>query len=220
MKLQGMTINFLGDSITEGSGASCTERRYTDVFAREYGVKINNYGIGGTRIARQLKPSVPRHDLDFCMRMETMDESADAVVVFGGTNDFGHGDAPFGTPQDRTPFTFYGACHYLMRGLAERYCGKPVIILTPLHRLEEDSPAGDGGGLRNPESTEVLADYRRVIMEVAAYYSLPVLDLYAVSGMQPAVPAVRERLMPDGLHPSDEGHALLARRIGEFLSAL
>ena len=28
MELKGMTINFLGDSITEGVGASCVENRY------------------------------------------------------------------------------------------------------------------------------------------------------------------------------------------------
>ena len=219
MKLQGMTINFLGDSITEGSGASCTENRYTDVFARTYGVKVNNYGIGGTRIARQVKPTVPRHDLDFCLRMEEMDESADAVVVFGGTNDFGHGDAPFGTPQDRDPSTFYGACHYLMRGLVERYCGKPVVIMTPLHRIEEECPEGDGSG-RKQDVRAVLAQYRAIILEVAQYYALPVLDLYAQSGMQPRHPVSRERLMPDGLHPSDEGHAMLAHRLGNFLLSL
>ena len=49
MQLQGATVNFLGDSITEGVGASCTENRYTDVFAREFGLKkVNNYGISGT----------------------------------------------------------------------------------------------------------------------------------------------------------------------------
>ena len=51
------------------------------------------------------------------MRFTEMDERADAVVVFGGTNDFGHGDAPLGKPSDRDPSTFYGACHYLMNGL-------------------------------------------------------------------------------------------------------
>ncbi|MBP3656276.1 MAG: SGNH/GDSL hydrolase family protein [Clostridia bacterium] len=220
MKLQGAVVNFLGDSITEGSGASCTEKRYTDVFAREFGAKVNNYGIGGSRIARQITPTDPRMDRDFCLRMEEMDESADAVVVFGGTNDFGHGDAPVGTPQDRDPSTFYGACHYLMRSLAERYCGKPVLILTPLHRLGEDSPEGDGSGRRPESNKAVLTDYRAILMEVAAYYALPVLDLYAVSGMQPAVPAIQERLMPDGLHPNDEGHAILARRIGGYLLTL
>jgi len=219
MELKGMTINFLGDSITEGVGASCTENRYTDVFARLFGVKVNNYGLSGSRLACQRVMTDEPHERHFCMRMEEMDESADAVVVFGGTNDFGHGDAPIGCFEDRDPSTFYGACHYLMSGLSRRYCGKPVVILTPLHRSAEDCPQGDGTD-RKLDVRAVLKEYRAIIMEVAAYYALPVLDLYAVSGMQPSLDVCRERLMPDGLHPSDEGHALLARRIGAFLKAL
>lgn len=219
MKLQGAAINFLGDSITEGVGASCEENRFTDVIAREFGAKANNYGIGGSRIARQKVVTGERHDRDFCMRMEEMDESADAVVVFGGTNDFGHGDAPIGTPQDREPHTFYGACHYLMRYLLERYCGKPVVIVTPLHRTMEDNPGGDGTGRRGG-NTALLGEYRRILMEVAAYYALPVLDLYAQSGIQPREETCREKLMPDGLHPSDEGHAIIGRRIARFLETL
>ena len=219
MVLEGKTVNILGDSITEGVGASCEENRYTDVFAREFGVKVNNYGVSGSRIARQRMSTGERRDRDFCMRMEEMDESADAVVVFGGTNDFGHGDAPLGEFTDRTPDTFYGACHYLMSGLMDRYCGKPVVIMTPLHRVEEDSPDGDGGGMRMG-NTALLCEYRRILMEAAAYYGFPVLDLYAVSGMQPRHPVCRERLMPDGLHPSDEGHAIIAHRLGKFLEML
>ena len=219
MKLQGATVNFLGDSITAGVGASRTENRYTDVVAREFGLKkANNYGISGTRIARQQKPDPnDPFDRDFCMRMEEMDESADAVVVFGGTNDYGHGDAPLGVPGDRTPHTFYGACHTLMNGLLTRYPGKPVVILTPLHRDNENDPTGSGD---KPLSIAPLSTYRRILMEVAEWYGLPVLDLYATSGIQPANPVNRERLLPDGLHPSDEGHALIARRIGHFLESL
>ena len=219
MELKGTVVNFLGDSITEGVGASCIENRYTDVFARLYGVKVNNYGISGSRIARQRINTGERHERDFCMRMEEMDESADAVVVFGGTNDFGHGDAPIGTFADRTPETFYGACHYLMSGLMERYCGKPILFLSPLHRLKEDDPEGDGTH-RKLEVRAALKEYRSILMEVAEYYAIPVLDLWSTSGMQPCHPVSRERLMPDGLHPSDEGHAILARRVGEALSLL
>lgn len=217
MELKGATINFLGDSITEGAGASCIENRYTDVFARLYGARANNYGIGGTRIARQQVVTDSPFDRDYCMRMTEMDETADAVVVFGGTNDFGHGDAPIGTPADRTPATFYGACHTLMRGLMERYVGKPVIIVTPLHRLTEDDLRGDG---TKAADGAPLSVYRRILMEVAEWYGLPVLDLYATGGIQPRVAACREALCPDGLHPNDAGHILLARRIGEFLKML
>lgn len=217
MELKGATVNFIGDSITEGVGASCAENRYTDVFARQFGAKVNNYGISGSRIARQSVVTQERLDRDFCMRLPEMDENADAVVVFGGTNDYGHGDAPLGVPQDRDESTFYGACHVLMSGLLERYPGKPVVILTPLHRLDEDNPRGDGS---KPRSIAPLSAYRKILMEVAEYYALPVLDLYATSGIQPNNPVSRERLCPDGLHPNDAGHALLANRIGLFLGLL
>lgn len=218
MKLQGATINFLGDSITEGVGATREENRFTDVLLREYRLeKANNYGVSGSRIARQQVITEDPHDRDFCMRLEEMSLDADAVVVFGGTNDYGHGDAPLGVRADRDPQTFYGACHYLMSGLLERYSGKPVVILTPLHRIDEDNPKGDGRKLHN---VAPLRAYRDILMEIACDYALPILDLYATSGIAPSVPICRKRLCPDGLHPSDEGHALIAHRIAHFLELL
>ena len=214
MILEGKKINFLGDSITFGSGASkeC-EFGYVPVFARQSGVAVcRNYGIGGTRIARQSLPSEnPIFDRDYCSRVAEMDADADIVVVFGGTNDFGHGNALMGTFADRTPDTFYGACHTLMSSLIEKYIGKPIVILTPLHRLTEDEPNMNG---------YILSDYVKVLKEVAQYYALPVLDLYAMSGIQPRVPVVKEMLCPDGLHPNNAGHKILADRVENFLRAL
>ena len=215
MNLEGKIINFLGDSITEGCGTSSEEKRFTDLIERDYKLrKANNYGICGTRIARQQVPSIPLFDQDFCGRYASMDRNADAVVVFGGTNDYGHGDAPIGTMNDRTPDTFYGACHTLMNGLMNMYTGKPIVIATPLHRLNENNPLGEG---TKKTPGEALSVYRKIIMEVAEYYAFPVLDLYSQSGMQPENEACRELLMPDGLHPNDEGHTILERLIGNFL---
>ena len=114
MELKGTKINFLGDSITEGAGASAPENKFTMLIEREYEAICQNYGIGGTRIAKQHTPSDnPIFDNDFCSRVADMDADADIVAVFGGTNDFGHGDAPLGIMSDRTPDTFYGALHTL-----------------------------------------------------------------------------------------------------------
>lgn len=89
-----------------------------------------NYGIGGTRIARQSKQSAEeRWDKDFCSRVSTMQNEADAVVVFGGTNDYGHGDAPTGSMNDRTPDTFYGALHTLYSSLIEKYIGASIVVI-------------------------------------------------------------------------------------------
>ena len=218
MELKNKKINVLGDSITEGSGASSTEKRFADLLAKDTGAIVRNYGIGGTRYAKQATPSAaPRHDLDFCQRSTEMDPDADIIVVFGGTNDFGHGDAPIGTPDDRTKDTFYGGLHELYTSLIEKYPAAQIVILTPLHRCNEDNPRGDGN---KPEDVGNLKFYTNIIREVAEWYSLPVLDLFASSGMQPRVPVIQEKYIPDGLHPNDAGNRILADKVIAFLKNL
>jgi len=207
MELKNKTINFLGDSITEGAGASRYENCYVEVLKKACSLSgARNYGIGGTRIARQRIPSEnAKYDLDFCSRVAEMNPEADIVVVFGGTNDHGHGDAPLGSETDRTPDTFIGACHWLYAALKEKYTC-PVVILTPLHRAEE-----------NREDSIFLKDYVNLIKAIAPQYGLPVLDLYEESAINRATLSA---LTGDGLHPNDAGHAILAKEIGEFLRKL
>ena len=219
MELKGKRINFLGDSITEGHGTSAKEKCFVSLLKDRLELAAsNNYGIGGTRFAVQKTPSAePRWDLDFCSRVAEMDPEADVVVVFGGTNDFGHGDAPLGCKEDRTPDTFYGACHPLMRSLIEKYPDAVIAVLTPLHRCNEDNTRGDGF---KAEETAPLSVYVDIIREVACWYSLPVLDLFACSGLQPRVPVIQQKYVPDGLHPNDAGHSILADKIAAFLRTL
>ena len=214
MELKNKVINFLGDSITQGCGTTGADKIYTHLIEYRAGLaRANNYGIGGTRLAVQKKPSDPPiFDLDFCRRAKEMDKSADINVVFGGTNDYGHGDAPIGTPDDRTPDTYYGACHTLCRTLLELYPGAVNVICTPLHRLYEDTPSANTG--------LPLSAYVNILRETAELYSIPVCDLWRISGLQPAVGVIQSTYMPDGLHPSDAGHVLLADRIEGFLRAL
>ena len=216
MELKGTKINFLGDSITEGAGTSSHDKMFTMLIEREYGAICQNYGIGGTRIARQKTPTEEKWDRDFISRVPEMDADADIVVVFGGTNDFGHGDAPLGTMSDRTPYTFYGALHCLYTALIEKYPDVPIVVLTPLHRITEDIPTGDN----KPAPVGTLKEYVNIIREVAEYYSLPVLDLFKESGLQPKIPVIQQKYVPDGLHPNDAGNEILAHKIARFLEML
>lgn len=212
MEIKNKKINFLGDSITEGVGVSSPEFKYVNVFERKFApAVVRNYGISGTRIARQHTPTVekPRFDLDFCSRVAEMDADADIVVIFGGTNDFGHGDAPIGCPEDRTPDTFYGACHTLMSSIIEKYPHATVVFMTPLHRATETKA-------NRPSLCEFVA----IIREVAEFYSIPVLDLYATAGIQPQIAVQRELYAPDGLHPNNLGAEKIADRLGAFLLSL
>ena len=214
MELQGKKIVFLGDSITEGVGASSAETKYVSVLEKNCGLAAAyNHGISGTRFAKQKKPSEnARWDLDFVSRVKELERDADAVVVFGGTNDFGHGDAPLGTFGDTSEDSFYGSCSVLMRSLIERYPDVPIIFLTPLHRTGETTLTNEIGLERVP-----LADYAEAIRKTANAYSLPVLDLYAMSGMQPEVEAQNRLYFADGLHPSDAGHRRIAELLENFM---
>ncbi len=222
MNLANKKINFLGDSITQGVGASSEENIYLNVLKKNVGLaEARNYGISGTRYAVQHgTKNRPKDDYvdvnSFCERYEQMDDDADVVVVFGGTNDYGHGDALLGEFSDRTPDTFYGACHYLYSGLIKKYLGKTIVIMTPLHRCNELSK---NAGCKE-QDYGTLKSYVDIIREVAEFYSLPVLDLYAYSGMQPMIDEIREVYIPDGLHPSDEGNCVIAHMLKGFLERL
>jgi len=212
MELRGKKIVFLGDSITEGCGTSCTENRYSDVLVKMAGFANNyNYGIGGTRLARQQKPNLAAYvdNESFGERYDQMEDDADIVMVFGGTNDYGHGDAPFGSFEDRTMDTYCGSIHYLMQGLIEKYPEAQIVFVTPLHRQGENVP--------NASNHLPLKAYVDKIRETAEYYSIPVLDLYANSGIYADCMKHRELYMPDGLHPNDAGAKKVAEKMLTFL---
>ncbi len=214
MELKGLKANFLGDSITEGVGASSIENVYWKVLARETGLIANGYGIGGTRIARQKNASANKSwDLDFCMRAEQMDKEADIICVFGGTNDYGHGDAIIGSADDFDVYTFYGALNTLYTYLIQTYPKAFIFVMTPLHRANENRNTGDG--YKIPKLS--LKGYVDIIREVAEKYSIPVLDLYSNSGIYPDNEINKNMWTVDGLHPNDAGYRKIAGIVKKFL---
>ena len=209
MQLKGLKINILGDSITEGVGASSYENCYFSQFAKKTGAVCRNYGISGTRIARKKVPSAkPRYDLDFPSRVCEMDMDADLVIVFGGTNDYGHGDAPLGEPGDRTVWSFYGGLHVLYGSLLERFPMAKIVILTPMVRRDE---------IREGYA---LPPFVEAVRQVAGEYKLPILDLYRDFPIDLRDAETMKEYMPDGLHPSDLGHGVLADTLIKFLEEL
>lgn len=208
MDLKGLTINFLGDSITEGHGTTASEKVFHQIIKEKYNLRhAYNYGVGGTRIARQVVPTElnTKYDLTFQLRSDIMDRNADAVVVFGGTNDFGHGDAPFGTLDSVDTYTFCGAVNSLINKLKRDFVNSKLIFMTPIHRLNETQPS-------NPDSKN-LEDYVNAILAICKKHDVAVIDLFKINPLDPA----DTELVPDGLHPSDKGHAIMAQVIAQEL---
>ena len=218
---KGKKIGFLGDSITQNA-------EYVNSYASLTGCTAVNYGISATHLAARSSDDSNAFD----KRYKKMSLSLDMVVVFGGTNDFGHANtAEFGEFSDgpkTTKYTFYAGLHRLFKGLRDRYPNKPVVIMLPIHHgTEIDMPEYIINGTTITEGTnsttgKTFRQYVDAIREVAAYYSLIVLDAYSYSGLSPMteIGAENRRFFRDGLHLNDAGGERLARWMYPQLEAV
>lgn len=223
MELKGKTLNFLGDSITEGVGVTDQNNRYDNVAHRRLGLAAHyNYGIGGTRLAHQSAPSeTPRYDLCFCGRAYLLEKSADLIVVYGGVNDYIHGDAYFGKMEDRTPETFCGAVYFLMNFLKTNYEGKKIVFMTPAHMHFKgiSDKCLTGRPMKKPDA-QPLSAYVEVIKARGEELGIPVLGLFEKLPIDPNNESDREKYTVDGLHFNDDGHEILANTLCDFLESL
>ena len=211
-----MKINFLGDSITAGAGASVLEKSYVRLVESTLGCEVRNYGISGTRIAKQSKPSaMSEYDLDFQMRAKEMDEDADWVFVFGGTNDWGHGDGAIGEFGDNNPYTFYGGLQTLIEILLKKYPKEKLTFLLPLRRYGDENPYGEG----NKEKPSLpLRGYAEILKTVLEAYKIKYLDFYE-NGLPTPLTGGESEWFSDGVHPNDKGHIWLAGKIVEYITS-
>lgn len=205
-----MKISFLGDSITQGCGATAYKNCYVALLGEKYGFEAKNYGIGGTRISKQKEKSENEiYDKDFIGRVDGIDEDSEFVFVFGGTNDQGHGKAPFGVISDNTPYTFCGAINYISDMLTKKFGKDKICFILPLKRFNGEKPNANGKG---------LGDYVAVMTEILKNKGIDFIDLYH-GGFQEPKTDKGDEFTADGLHPNDNGHLYIANKVAEYLKA-
>lgn len=213
MEKSGLKINFLGDSITAGCYSSSYDLCYVALVGKMLKAEVRNYGISGTRIAKQRVPSLnPDYDLYFASRVKDMNHDADFLFVFGGTNDFGHGDAPIGEIDDDTPDTFIGGMNVLIKEILKYYKKEQVVFILPLHRMGEKNPFGNG---EKEEKSLPLDGYVSLMKEILNKNDIHILDIREEMG-----PGICNPLLYDGLHPNDKGHLKIAQLICEYIKTL
>lgn len=208
-----MKINFLGDSITEGAIVTDSKRKYSSLVAQHFCGEELNFGLSGSRIAKQVKPTLNPDDDVFMVRAVKMPADADFTFVFGGTNDFGHGDAKLGVFEDRDTYTFYGAMHELVSYMAKNFPKEKICFILPIPRVDQDNTLGDGS---KDEPMATLNEYVNAQKQVLDYYAVEYLDL-ADKFYIPTSYQDDGNLFADGLHPNDKGHRHLANCLIEYL---
>jgi lysophospholipase L1-like esterase len=199
-ELRGLKWNVMGDSISSISYAN--GHPYWYHLANQYDMTVRNYAKSGAWISKG-------GDQTISEVWETMNDDADMITVFAGTND-NLSVNPLGVMSDRTNTTFYGALHVLYSGLINKYPGKKIGIISIMSR---------SGYYPNDDS--VWDKKNKAILEVAAYYNLPVFKAHEELGLSANIPIYREKYIEDGLHPNEAAHRdIIARRLKSWLESL
>lgn len=149
-------------------------------------------------------------------RIVEMDLTSDLFVIAAGTNDF-YTNCPLGTVTDEVKTTFYGALNIICKYLVQNTTNKNILFITPIKRYQ--------GLVTLPDSPNTLGltlkQYRDAIIERCDYYSIPVLDMWSVSGMNPSF---NTALFADTdgkhVHPNVAGHERMASFVIGYLKSL
>ncbi len=233
---KGGRVAFLGDSITDKIHVGTT-KNYWQYLSESMGFDAFVYGINGNNfkgVLTQAHKLKAEHSAD-----------VDAIIVFCGTNDY-FGGTPLGewykdskaetqvagekveTRKCRgmnvDPNTFRGRINLVMKFLKENYPQSQIIFLTPIHRsfakFSKDNVQPDESF---PNRIGLYIDeYVDAIKEVSNVWAVSVIDLNAICGLYPNMPAYYDCFAnekTDRLHPNAKGHYRIAKALMYALQA-
>ncbi len=238
----GKRVAYLGDSLTDPSNNG-SKTKYWEFLSQWLATSSYVYAKSG-----RWWDNIPQQAEQ--LRLEHGD-SVDAIVIFVGTNNFNGGqpigrwweeteevvvaahgkDIPRDTYKRRrrkpvmTQDTYCGSINVALDAVKRMYPGKQIVMLTPIHRAyfyaneNNEQPAEDYQNVCG----EWFETYVDKVREAGRIWSVPVIDLYSLSGLYPlSKEYVRffHDKDTDLLHPNDEGQRRLALTLYYQLAAL
>lgn len=231
---QGKRVGFIGDSLTDPNSYGDKIRKYWSFLQEWLDITPYVYGVSGRQwdnVPTQAQQLYKDHGAE-----------VDAILVFMGTNDYNHGVpigewfsesaeqvmAAHGEPKklvDRKKrtlimdkSTYRGRINIGIEQLKKLFPDKQIVLLTPLHRSFADF------GKKNVQPDESYQNrcgeyvdaYVQGVKDAGNIWGIPVVDLNAVTGINPMV---EEQLMYfydsgyDRLHPNSKGQERIARSL-------
>ena len=105
---------------------------------------------------------------------------------------------------------------------------RKIVILTPIKLLDAEKSHLPNTPENNAEALFKWESWINAIKEVAAFYSLPVLDMHNLSGINPHLNRTIKGFedgyfgnynpyITDGTHPTQEGAEMMAQALAKML---
>ena len=230
----GKTILQIGDSITYGVN---TTKTYGAYLSEALGATVINKGVSGSGYCSGGRMTTNKTLTEANVR------AADLVTVMLGVNDWAwavkegswNGNPNYydksetyyqlGDFDSEDPSTFYGALHGWCREILRLkqlsgFENKEFVVITPLITSWNNSV---GQRVWDQDKKNIhghtFREYCTAILEVCAYYDIPVFDANMFSGIYYRGPEDTNvgETGGDGVHVNANGHGLLAQALEEFL---
>lgn len=198
-------MTFFGDSITW----SYNKIKWSNLAAQSLGSTATINGVAGSTYSK----ADGRTDSAVERVADIKDQGL--VVVWFGVNDFHYG-RPLGEFNNGDVSTVYGAVDNVLDTLISNNVTAKIMVMTPMknhgYKTSPDSFTKNSVGLYQ-------IDYVNAIKQVADKYSLPVLDMYAESGIAAFNDTQASQYLMDGLHPNQAGEYRVAKRVIGFIKS-
>ena len=188
-------ISAVGDSITYST-------TYAAVLDMRPEITVKNYGLCASQVAGIDETS-------FVNRTKKEKFKSDIILIFGGTNDYLGNMAmcnPMGAPDDEDISTFFGAYNTMVKNIKKNNPKSKIVLITPIRRKGMD--AKNDYGL-------TLNHYVLATQMVADRNSVACIDLF--NNERCDLTTFGSDHLIDGLHPTLEGHTILAETIFQAL---
>lgn len=182
---------FYGDSYTRGTGVSDRSRRWSTILSEDRGWAEFNPSVDGLGFVNNRDLLAPGEDL--VERIVGLDPEPDVVIVTMGLND--NFSMPTRADEIRT------AIGRDLARLRDELPGARLVVVEPFW-YTDDRPAS---------VEEIIAWVEDAAAEVGADH---------VRGASRWLEGHPEWMAADGIHPNDDGHAEMARRMDSELEQL
>lgn len=192
----------IGDSLTESYGV--TEIHYFEYIRALTGIETVNLGSSGNGYAT--------NGGNFMIKAQQVPSDTDLVTIFGSGNDASSG-LPLGDASDTGTSTIAGCINTAIDNVFNVNPIVPLGIVTPTPWVN-DMPYDDGW----------MEQYSELIVNICRLRSIPCLDLFHCSNLNPNSAAVRSTAYSKdnggGVHPNEAGHRIIATHFKGFLDSL
>ena len=190
----------IGDSISDTN--LLPQTKYMTILGNKFNnLTINNVGKDGSHFTNK----TTGYSTFATLLGKLPSNEPNVITIFGGVNDYIQ-SCTIGDISSTDTSNFYGALNSFIAALNSKYANAKKLFIIPLN-MRAGVFSTNSNGTNSLGNT--LQQYRDAIIAVCKANNIEYIDLHEDAELQP------DLISSDGLHPTQDGHKLLASKLSK-----